>query len=33
MLVSLCVIAYNEEKALPRLLDDIRLQDLSLIHI
>lgn len=27
MLVSLCVIAYNEEKALPRLLDDIRLQD------
>ncbi len=27
MLVSLCVIAYNEEQALPRLLDDIRLQD------
>ncbi len=27
MLVSLCVIAYNEEKTLPALLDDIRLQD------
>lgn len=27
MFVSLCVIAYNEEKTLPSLLDDIRLQD------
>lgn len=27
MLVSLCVIAYNEEKTIPKLFDDIRLQD------